>query len=372
MKRITLYFLLLFTQFIFAQFSSNDVKYFVGQGNATAYLVVDFNDGTFDEAQVWGVRFDLNNPINGIQMFELIADEEPNFSFEQTGGFLDQVAFNMHDSYEQEYDFWSLWSSLNGNDWNMAGWMSSDLQDEYWYGASYGFMFTVPEPVAPSNLIPAYSSQWFQTSQITNWIGTGTNQSLVVVDFGTQTNGSENSYVFGIKYNGTISAEEALELIQTETTYFNFTSVNNQIETLNLGLNSGVASASNPWKIYEGTNLSDWQTKANLSQVNLTNNHWLGLSFSARRPFTPQEASETLSNQNEQKFEFKIYPNPTSDYVNILIEDEVKIVTVFNMQGKEILKTNSNRVDVSNLTSGVYMIEVITNSGKAISKVIKK
>lgn len=372
MKRITLYFLLLFTQFIFAQFSSNDVKYFVGQGNATAYLVVDFNDGTFDEAQVWGVRFDSNNPINGIQMFELIADEEPNFSFEQTGGFLDQVAFNLHDSYEQEYDFWSLWSSLNGNDWDMAGWMSSDLQDEYWYGASYGFMFTVPEPVAPSNLIPAYSSQWFQASQITTWLGTGTNKSLVVVDFGTQTNDVENSYVFGIQYNGTITAEQALQLIQTETSYFNFTTNANQIETLNLASNSGIATTANPWKIYQGTDLSNWQTKNNLAQVTLSNNDWLGLSFSDRRPFTPQEASETLSNQNEQKIEFKIYPNPTSDYLNIHSEEPILDVIIFNVQGRQVLKSNQNRLDVSHLTSGIYLIEVKTNSGKDTSKFIKR
>lgn len=372
MKRITLYFLLLFTQTIFAQFSSNDVKYFVGQGNATAYLVVDFNDGTFDESQVWGIRFDSNNPIDGTQMLALIADEEPNFSFEQSGGFLDQIAFNNHDSYEQEYDYWSLWASANGNDWNMSGWMSSDLQNGTWYGASYGFMFIVPEPIAPANQIPAYSSQWFQASQITNWIGTGTNKSLVVVDFGTQTNNIENSFVFGIQYNGTITAEQALQLIQTETTYFNFTTNSNQVATLNLASNSGTATASNTWKIYEGTDLSNWQTKTDLAQVTLSNNDWLGLSFSARRPFTPQVASPTLSNPNNQKIEFSVYPNPTSDYLNIQSEGEILEVSIFNVQGKQILKSNTDRLDVTNLTSGIYLIEVETNYGKAFRKFIKK
>jgi len=72
-------------------------------------------------------------------------------------------------------------------------------------------------------------------------IGTGTNQSLVVVDFGTNTNNVANSFVYGIKYNGSISAIQALQLIQDQTTYFNFTTSESQIATLNLGSLSGEA-----------------------------------------------------------------------------------------------------------------------------------
>lgn len=371
MKRITLYFLLLFTQTIFAQFTSNDVKYFVGQGNQTAYLVVDFKDGTDDRSYAWGYRFNSGDVVTMGGILVAIADEEPNFSINPASGtgFLSDVIFNSHSGLDSEPDWWSTWSGSSAETFSMNGGISSTVQNGLWYGLSYGF--ANPTTQAPVTPIPAYSSQWFQASQITNWIGTGTNKSLVVVDFGTQTDEIENSYVFGIQYNGTITAEQALQLIQTETSYFNFTTNTNQIATLNLGSNSGTTTATNPWKIYQGTDLSNWQTKTDLAQVTLSNNDWLGLSFTTRRPFTPQEASATLSNQNEQKIEFKVYPNPTSDYLNIYSEEQILDVIIFNVQGKQVLKSSQNRLDVSSLSPGVYLLKIQTNTGSDLMKFIK-
>ena len=58
MKKITLLLLLFSTQIIFAQFNAADVKYFVGTGTKTAYLVVDFNDDAskISEAESAGVK----------------------------------------------------------------------------------------------------------------------------------------------------------------------------------------------------------------------------------------------------------------------------------------------------------------------------
>lgn len=372
MKRITLLFLLFFTQFIFAQFSASEVKYFVGQGDATAYLVVDFKDGTDDRSYAWGYRYNSGDNVTMGTILLALANAEPNFSINPTSGsgFLSDVIYNSHSGLEGEPDWWSTWSGSSAETFSMNSGLSSTVQDGFWYGLSYGFSNpTSKAPVAP---IPAYSSQWFQASQITNWIGTGTNKSLVVIDFGTQTNEVEDSFVFGIQYNGILTAEQALQLIQTETSYFNYTTNTNQIENLSIASNSGEASSANPWKIFEGTDLSNWQSKSDLSQVTLSNNDWLGLSFSTRRPFTPQEATSSLSNSTVQKVEFTIYPNPTSDYLNIQTEDKISEVSIYNIQGKEILKSNLDRIDVSNLTSGIYLIEVKTNSGQSIQKFIKK
>ena len=46
MKKTFLLFLLLLTQYIFAQFTEGNVKNIVGTGDKIAYVVVDFKDGT--------------------------------------------------------------------------------------------------------------------------------------------------------------------------------------------------------------------------------------------------------------------------------------------------------------------------------------
>lgn len=369
MRKITLIFFLLLSAISFAQFSANDVKYFVGTGNNTAYLVVDFKDGTDDRSYAWGIRFDDNNPITGIDALELLATEEPNFSYEQSSGFLDQIAFNTHDSYEMEYDYWSLWSSFDGNNWNMSGWMSSDLTNGMWYGASYGFGMAVPGPDAPITPIPAYSSFWLSNSDITNWIGSGSNESLVIIDFGTDTNGTPNSYVFGIKYTGTITAEQAFELISNQFTSFSYTLQGQNIEGITLNNNN---ITNTPATTYKGTDLSNWVTQSDFLSTDLNNGEWLGLSFGSRRPFIPQDGNAYLGNQNYKEIEYKVYPNPTSIYITIELDEEINEVLLYTTSGSQIMSSTSKELNIAHLSNGVYLMKIVTNTGIGFQKIIKK
>lgn len=369
MRKITFLYFLLLSTLSFAQFNTTDVKYFVGTGTSTAYFVVDFKDDTDDRSYAWGIRFDDNNPITGIDALELLATEEPNFSFEQSGGFLDQIAFNSHDSYDMAYDYWSLWTSVDGTNWNMDGWMSTDLVDGKWYGASYGFGMAVPGPTAPITPIPAYSSQWLSHADITTWIGSGTNESLVVIDLGTTTNNVVDSYVFGIKYNGTLTAQQALNTIQTAFPTFTYNLNGNSLDAVTLANHT---IANTPATLYKGTDLSNWVTESNFNSLILSNNQWLGISFGRRRPFTPQDGNALLSNKHFNSIEFKAYPNPTSSLIKIMLDEEIKNVTIYNLMGAKVMNTSSNQIDVSHLSSGTYIMKVTTEKGIGTKKIIKK
>lgn len=369
MRKITFFFFLFFSAISFAQFTTSDVKYFVGTGSNTAYLVVDFKDGTDDRSYAWGIRFDSNNPINGIDMLELLAQEEPNFSFQQTGGFLDQIAFNSHDSYQMDYDNWSLWASLDGTNWTMDGWMSVNLVDGKWYGASYGFGMSVPGPDAPVTPIPAYSSQWLSDTDITKWIGSGSNQSLIVIDFGTTTNGLEDSFVFGIKYNGVITAEDALKAINTEFPSFTFTLNNSSVNGISLGSYNVVNTTA---AIYKGTDLSNWTTQTNFTSTSLTNNEWLGISFGDRRPFIPKDGNAVLDTNKFNSIKYNAYPNPSSDIITIEIDDVISNVSIYNMVGAKVLNSTNNQINISHLSNGTYIMEVKTDQGTGVKKIVKK
>lgn len=369
MRKIIFFIFLLFSTLSFAQLSPSDVKYFVGTGPNTAYLIVDFKDGTDDRSYVWGIRFDENKPINGTEMLELLAQEEPNFSIQRSGSFLDQIAFNHHDSYEMDYDYWSLWTSIDGNNWDMIGWMSSDLTDGKWYGASYGFGMSVPGPDAPVTPIPAYSSQWLSHKDITTWIGTGTNESLVVIDLGTTTNNIADSYVFGLKYTGTLTAQHALNTIQTAFPKFTYNLNGNTLDAVSFANHT---ITNTPSTLYKGTDLSNWQTQTNFNTLNLANDEWLGISFGTRRPFIPQDGNVLLADKNFQTIEFTAYPNPTANLITVNVNDEIKNVTIYNVIGAKLMSTSSNQMDISHLASGTYIIKVITEKGIGTQKIIKK
>ncbi|QIY90611.1 T9SS type A sorting domain-containing protein [Chryseobacterium gallinarum] len=360
--------------FCCAQFTANDVKFFVGTGSQTAYFVADFKDGTNDRSYAWGVRFDPGQNITGPQMLQMIKNAEPAFDYFLTfnNGFLDELSFNDH-SQQSGPDYWSLWRGNDTNSWSTVGWMNNGtISDGKWYGASYGF--SNPTAEAPSTPIPAYSSLWYNSSQITNWIGTGSDKSLVVIDFGTDnSNGNADSFVFGIQYNGTITAEQALQLIDTQVSTFNYTSAANQVSSLSLNSFSGTPNGANSWKLYKGTNLSNWKNHNDLSSITLHNGEWLGLSFGQRRPFTPTEAPQsTLGTSSVSKKTVGIYPNPATDYIHINTQESMKEVNIYSSSGQKVMTSEISRINIQSLSPGIYFVEIKTSGQSVIRKIVKK
>lgn len=71
---------------------------------------------------------------------------------------------------------------------------------------------------------------------------------------------------------------------------------------------------------------------------------------------------------------FNIYPNPTSDILNISLENNLVLehVTIYNNLGQAVKTTTENVIDLSYLEKGLYFVEVTTNQGKATKKLVVK
>ncbi|MFG6686076.1 T9SS type A sorting domain-containing protein [Mariniflexile sp. HNIBRBA6329] len=73
---------------------------------------------------------------------------------------------------------------------------------------------------------------------------------------------------------------------------------------------------------------------------------------------------------------FSIYPNPANDVLNINGKNGISKVALYSITGKKILETttiNSNQLDVSKFTSGIYLISIEdSNNNKTVKKVIIK
>ena len=69
----------------------------------------------------------------------------------------------------------------------------------------------------------------------------------------------------------------------------------------------------------------------------------------------------------------QIYPNPTSDNLFINVSGEyISNVYITSLQGKRMeLKIYGNKVSLSNVPSGIYYLQVITNRNTYQQKIIK-
>lgn len=89
-------------------------------------------------------------------------------------------------------------------------------------------------------------------------------------------------------------------------------------------------------------------------------------------------AYETLSIEDPimDAVEVLMYPNPVSDVMNISFKKgrQVESVVIYNMLGEVVLNnTKSNKVNVSELANGIYLIKISDNKGgNTIKRFIKK
>ena len=71
--------------------------------------------------------------------------------------------------------------------------------------------------------------------------------------------------------------------------------------------------------------------------------------------------------------QFTVYPNPTSGLIQIKensLDANVKSVSVYDISGRLVMTAENNHViDLSNLTSGVYSIQILTEKVKAVKQV---
>ncbi len=116
-------------------FSFNDIDFWIGSGSKQAMLIIDWNDGSNNEALAWGYRFDgLKTAEN---MINEIATIDPLLSFNLGAGFINDIIYETHTGIGGLPYYWSSWSSTNMADWAMNFGISEELSDGEWFACSY-------------------------------------------------------------------------------------------------------------------------------------------------------------------------------------------------------------------------------------------
>ena len=125
---------------------------------------------------------------------------------------------------------------------------------------------------------------------------------------------------------------------------------------------SAVDAASNTNPLVIGTAL-----------VNNTTYYAVNIVGNCRSSVFPVTVTVTLSATDFNSISFIVYPNPTSDILNIETTLELKSIEIYNIQGQKVMTSNQNQINVSDLASGIYMIRIQdTNNAIATKKFVKQ
>ena len=89
--------------------------------------------------------------------------------------------------------------------------------------------------------------------------------------------------------------------------------------------------------------------------------------------------SITTSIESLNNKEFSIYPNPTSDFIELTVETDDQELQIFDLQGKMVkrqqLKNSSNstkvKLDLTTLQNGIYLLRIINSKEVKQTKIIK-
>ncbi len=271
-----------------AQFTPDDLVYYVGEGPDTAVLVIDFLDGTSDSSYAWGFLFDAGASVTGGDMLTAIAADEPELDVITGGGFLNNIYYNAHVGEGGAPNYWGTWSKTTETEWVTNSGLTEVLNNGDWFGCSY----TDFDPaIVPGEPIPAYSSLKYTEEMVQFWIGSGSNSAVFVVDFISDVAGEAVSYAWGYRFDGVTDGATMLAEIDAADLNLSIDAGAFLNDILFNGL-EGLAGDPYYWGTWSGTNLSDWTMNAGLATI-IHDGDWFGCSYGdwpSRRPFYPISA----------------------------------------------------------------------------------
>lgn len=91
---------------------------------------------------------------------------------------------------------------------------------------------------------------------------------------------------------------------------------------------------------------------------------------SAQGSFTVTQNSSSTTEL--ATFNLQVFPNPTTDIINVPTEIAVKEMQLFDLTGKNIQSSNTNSMNIAQLESGQYLIRVLDTENKTYSEQIQK
>lgn len=137
-----------------------------------------------------------------------------------------------------------------------------------------------------------------------------------------------------------------------------------------VGTATGLTYYLNDTQIYTGNFFLNY----NFDEMAFVHDNYSGSAYIDRIAINNEGG--VLSTKDDVKIiknMLSIYPNPTSDILNIKTDSKINSVSVVDITGKKVnVKLEDGKIDVRSLPAGIYLINVETKDGISTEKFIKK
>jgi len=230
----------------------------------------------------------------------------------------------------------------------------------------------------------------FSNNTLVNNIDNGTGQNMTASKHAVLgiSKGSGVSGVFNVeaannifwdnKTTGNVATRSITDLSESPV---NSVNVYNSIDEQNFNDSSltSIANSSNQDPLFSNASAQDYTLTATSPAVDSGDNTYvfgatdlLGNQriFNTTVDMGAYEYSSTLGVNTFElsKNEIKIYPNPTSSFLNIKMKNNLKQATVYSILGAKVLETKSSTINTSNLNTGMYLITIEDENGNVATK----
>ncbi len=104
------------------------------------------------------------------------------------------------------------------------------------------------------------------------------------------------------------------------------------------------------------------------------NANWLGVDPSSSFVSTQTECNLVLNKETFMVNQTIVFPNPVKDFLFISnLNEKIQQITIYDLLGKKILEqnSNSNKLDISEVKIGFYMVFIKTNTSFYSEKILK-
>ncbi|MDB2587693.1 BspA family leucine-rich repeat surface protein [Flavobacteriaceae bacterium] len=189
--------------------------------------------------------------------------------------------------------------------------------------------------------------------------------------------------------------------ISEETQYHKTILLQSSISTdnsVNLSWNPYLGLSFSSYEIFRKINGGNWEQIASLSSTNTSYNdteanvidnfyeYYVAITVSSCNGNAPFQGftlrsnfnyvNPNLSNNHNNLLDdsITIYPNPASEYLNILVTDDLELreVVVYNTLGQRLMVLTQNQINVSTLPSGAYYLSIETDQGRVNKTLLRE
>jgi hypothetical protein len=143
------------------RFTAQDVAFWVGSGQDTTLLVIDFLDGSGASSFAWGYLH--NGPVTAEVMLQDVAAADPQLNVAIAGGFLNDITYQNYAGIGGNPNYWATWSATNLGNWNLNMGISTTLGNGDLFGCSYT---NFNPPVRPGYPQAALSSSTLSNAEV--------------------------------------------------------------------------------------------------------------------------------------------------------------------------------------------------------------